>query len=72
MQAALKTFDELKKMSQKFFTKREITTSQVDNLLIALAKKYNALNAHEEGEAQLEEIDFNVTPEIVVSETFIN
>ena len=64
--------NELKKLSQKFFSKREITASQVDNLLIAWAKKYNALNENEEGEAPLEEIDVNITPEIVLSETFVN
>jgi len=63
--------NELKKLNQKFFTKREITASQVDNLLIALAKKYNALTDNEEEENSTEEIDFNITPEIVLSETFI-
>ncbi len=66
--------NELKKLSQKFFSKREITTSQVDNLLIALAKKYDAFTSEEE-ETKLEEIDINPesigTPEIVLSETFI-
>lgn len=62
--------NELKKLSQKFFSKREITTSQVDNLLIALAKKYDAFTSDEE-ESKLEEIDTNIAPEIVLSETFI-
>src|SRR5690606_28444714 len=62
--------NELKKLSQKFFSKRELTTSQVDNLLIALAKKYDALTSDEE-ESKLEEIDTNIEPEIVLSETFI-
>jgi superfamily II DNA/RNA helicase len=61
--------NELKKLSQKFFNKREITTSQVDNLLIALAKKYDAFAKDEEG-TKLEEIDTNFAPEIVLSETF--
>ena len=30
--------NELKKLNQKYFHKRKITTSQVDNLLIALTK----------------------------------
>jgi hypothetical protein len=63
--------NELKKLNQKFFSKREITTSQVDNLLIALAKKYNTLKDNEEAETTLEEIDTNIAPEIVLSETFV-
>ncbi|GAB4131941.1 MAG: helicase-related protein [Raineya sp.] len=62
--------NELKKLSQKFFSKREITTSQVDSLLIALAKKYDAFTSDEE-ETKLQEIDTNIEPEIVLSETFI-
>lgn len=62
--------NELKKLSQKFFKNKEITTSQVDNLLIALAKKYDAFTSYED-ETKLEEIDTNIAPEIVLSETFI-
>ncbi|HLK28343.1 MAG TPA: helicase-related protein [Puia sp.] len=62
--------NELKKLSQKYFSKREITTSQVDNLLIALAKKYDVFSS-EEDESDMEEIDANIAPEIVLSETFI-
>jgi len=40
--------NELKKLSQKFFTKLENTSSQVDNLLIALAKKYDAFTRYDE------------------------
>lgn len=63
----------MKKLSQKFFSKREITTAQVDNLLIVLAKKYDASTIDEE-ETKLEEIDPDSigTPEIVLSETFID
>jgi hypothetical protein len=60
---------ELKKLNQKFFKKRELTASQVDNLLIALAKKYN-IQSNEE-ETAFEEIDANIAPEIVLSETFV-
>jgi superfamily II DNA/RNA helicase len=62
--------NELKKLSQKYFSKREITTSQVDNLLIALAKKYDVFTSGDE-ENKIEEIDTNIVPEIVLSETFI-
>ncbi len=63
--------NELKKLSQKFFSKREITIAQVDNLLIALAKKYNAFTSEEDGN-KTGSIDGNFAPEIVLSETFIN
>ncbi|HEY5371750.1 MAG TPA: helicase-related protein [Hanamia sp.] len=63
--------NELKKLSQKFFGKKEITTSQVDNLLVALAKKYDVFNSEDE-ENKIEEIDTNIAPEIVLSETFID
>jgi superfamily II DNA or RNA helicase len=62
--------NELKKLSQKYFGKKEITISQVDNLLIALAKKYNVFISEDE-ENRIEEIDTNIAPEIVLSETFI-
>ncbi len=62
--------NELKKLSQKFFSKKEITVSQADNLLIALAKKYDVFTGNEE-ENKPEEIDSNIAPEIVLSETFL-
>jgi hypothetical protein len=62
--------NELKRLSQKLLSKKEITISQADNLLIALAKKYDALTGNEE-ETKLEEIDANFAPEIVLSETYI-
>ncbi|WP_221405420.1 helicase-related protein [Flexibacter flexilis] len=64
--------NELKKISQKLFNKREITTSQADNLLIALAQKYDALNTDEENNAQTSIVEANISPEIVLSETFID
>ena len=63
--------NELKQLNQKFFSKKEITVSQVDNLLVALAKKYNVLTDDEEEKNTLEEIDANIAPEIVLSETFV-
>ena len=41
-----------------------------DNLLIALAKKYDVFTSEDE-ENRIEEIDTNIAPEIVLSETFI-
>ncbi|MDP1764803.1 MAG: hypothetical protein Q8L07_13050 [Sediminibacterium sp.] len=42
----------------------------LDNLLIALAKKYDVFTSEDE-ESRVEEIDINIAPEIVLSETFI-
>jgi len=63
--------NELKKLSQRFFSKKEITASQVENLLVALAKKYDVIVDSEEEEHILKEIDANIEPEIILSETFI-
>ncbi len=63
--------NELKKLSQSFFSKKEITASQVENKLIALSKKYDAVTDSEE-KLTPEEIEANVEPEIILSETFIS
>jgi len=63
--------NELKKISQSFFSKKEITVSQVENKLFELAKKYDAITDNEDEELTLEEIDANIEPEIVLSETFV-
>jgi hypothetical protein len=60
----------LKKLSQKYFSKSEITTWQVNNLFIALAKKYDVFTSEDE-EKRVEEIDTSIAPEIVLPETFI-
>jgi len=64
--------NELKKMSQKFFNKKEFTTAQVDNLIVAFAKKYNVFSDTDEDNSESQtEIDANISPDIVLSETFI-
>lgn len=63
--------NELKKISQSFFSKKEITVSQVENKLVELAKKYDAITDNEEETYIPEKIDVNIEPEIVLSETFI-
>lgn len=63
--------NELKKLRQQR-DKKQITYGQVDNLLIILAQKYDAIEKEEDGQEALQaEIDVNVSPEIVLSETFI-
>ena len=61
--------NELKKIRQQM-EKRAITLAQVDNLLMALAKKYGAQD-DDTSESQHDLVDFSVAPEVVLSETFI-
>jgi hypothetical protein len=50
-----------------------MTYSQVDNLIIMIAKKYDAFENEDEDKAnENTEIDANISPDIVLSETFID
>jgi len=52
---------------------KTITHAQVDNLLLALANKYDVVESSNSNTGkQPSHIDFNVYPEIVLSETFID
>ncbi len=63
--------NELRKIRQQL-DKKQITYGQMDNLLVVIAKKYDAFdNEDAEPETQLV-IDSNIAPEIVLSETFID
>jgi superfamily II DNA/RNA helicase len=61
--------NEVRKVRQQL-EKKQITYAQVDNLLLLIAKKYDALGIDEQTEKN-SLIDYNVYPEIVLSETFI-
>lgn len=61
--------NELKKLRNQL-QKRKITYGQADNLIIALAEKYDAFGNEEDGESSHMEIDINVSPDIVITETF--
>lgn len=61
---------ELVKLKRKW-DKKQINVAQVEYLLIAMGKKYDAFSEVEE-EQIAEEIDANINPEIVLSETFID
>jgi hypothetical protein len=64
--------NEIKKLRQQL-DKKQITYGQVDNLLIVIAKKYDAFNNDDaEPETAQQEIDTNIAPKIVLSETFID
>lgn len=65
--------NELRKIKQKL-DKSTITYAQVDNLILLMAKKYDAvLDLKDEDTPDLHtEIDYNIQPDIVLSETFID
>jgi len=63
--------NEIRKIRQKL-DKKQITYGQVDNLIILLAKKYDAqVNDNDENTDIHIEVDANISPDIVLSETFI-
>ncbi len=62
--------NEIRKMKRQL-DKRTITYGQADNLILAIAQKYDALNTEEDDDDVMKiDIDLNVTPEIVITETF--
>jgi len=61
--------NEIRKLKRKL-DKKEITYGQVDNLIVAIAQKYDAFDNEEEPENNNIEIDVNINPEIVITETF--
>lgn len=63
--------NEIRKLRQQL-DKKQITYGQLDNLLIMIAKKYDAFENEDGEKTDLNiEIDTNISPEIVLSETFI-
>lgn len=64
--------NEIRKLRQQL-DKKQITYGQLDNLLIVIAKKYDAIESEESENANTTQaIDTNLAPEIVLSETFID
>ena len=61
--------NEIRKLKRQL-DKKTISYGQADNLGIAIAKKYDAFNNDEDDGSFKVEIDLNVTPEIVITETF--
>jgi superfamily II DNA/RNA helicase len=62
--------NEIRKLKRQL-DKKQITYGQADNLIIAIAQKYDAF-ANEEDNSFKVEIDLNVNPEIVITETFVD
>ena len=61
--------NEIRKLKRKL-VKKEITEGQADNLIIQYAKKFQ-VSAPESDETEIKAVDADVSPEIVISETFI-
>ena len=63
--------NEIRKIRQQL-DKKQITYGQIDNILMVIAKKYDAFEREDtESENTQEIIDTNIAPEIVLSETYI-
>lgn len=63
--------NEIRKLKRRL-DKKETSYGQAENLIIALAKKYDVFNDGEDDQSSTNDIDLNITPEIVITETFIN
>jgi len=62
--------NEIRKLKRRL-DKKETSYGQADNLIIVLAKKYDVFNDGEDEQSSTNDIDLNITPEIVITETFI-
>ncbi|MCH8569135.1 MAG: phospholipase D-like domain-containing protein [Balneolales bacterium] len=62
--------NEMRKMKRQL-DKRKISYGQADNLILAIAQKYDAIENEEIEETAKSDIDLNITPEIVITETFV-
>jgi superfamily II DNA/RNA helicase len=63
--------NEIRKLKRQL-DKKTISYGQADNLIVAIAQKYDAFDIGEDEDSLQVEIDLNVTPEIVITETFID
>ena len=63
--------NEVRKIRQQL-EKKQITYGQVDSIILIIARKYDAVDSEEGSAGNQTTIDFNIYPEIVLSETFID
>lgn len=63
--------NEIRKLKRRL-DKKEISYGQADNLIIAIARKYDVFDEREDDLNSTNDIDLNITPEIVITETFID
>ena len=62
--------NEIRKL-KKQLDKKTITYGQADNLIIGIATKFGAVEDEQETTTYKTEIEANISPEIVITETFI-
>lgn len=63
--------NEIRKLKRQI-DKKTVSYGQADNLIIGIAEKYDAFYNEDESESFKIEIDLNISPEIVITETFKN
>ncbi len=61
--------NEIRKL-KKQLDKKTVTYGQADNLIVGIAKKFDAIDDEQESTTYRTEIGANITPEIVITETF--
>lgn len=61
--------NEIRKLKRKI-DKKAVSFGQADNLIIAIAEKYGAFENQDQSKSNNTEIDANISPEIVITETF--
>jgi len=63
--------NEIRKLKRQL-DKKTISYGQADNLIVGIAEKYDAFDNEEDNKEFKVEIDVNISPEIVITETFKN
>ena len=63
--------NEIRKLKRQI-GKRDISYGQADSIIIGIAEKYDAYHNDRENEDHAVDIDLNITPEIVITETFVD
>ena len=63
--------NEIRKL-KRLIDKKTVTYGQADNLIIGIAEKYDAFDNDEDSDDFKVDIDLNISPEIVITETFKN
>ncbi len=63
--------NEIRKLKRQI-DKKTVSYGQADNLIIGIAEKYDAFDNEEDSADFKVEIDLNISPEIVITETFKN
>ena len=62
--------NEIRKLKRQI-DKKSVSYGQADNLIIGIAEKYDAFDNDDSDDFRVD-IDLNISPEIVITETFKN